>query len=97
MDISDAVEETAAGSPYWGRRRQGWAMALLRQIAKEHRDLRAENEQLREEVRRLQAIIVEAHNRYRHEFADSVDAAVEKLFQRLSQRNTDPFGEWPEE
>lgn len=44
------------------------------------------------EIQRLRDVICVAHNSWRHEFEVEVNAAVERLFKRLSHLNTDPFG-----
>lgn len=49
------------------------------------------------EIARLRSILVEANNHWRHEFAQEVDAATDKLFKRLAHRKTMPFPPKPRE
>ena len=48
-------------------------------------------EQLADEVERLRETLVEANNCWRHDFAREIDDATDKLFRKLSARQTQPF------
>ncbi len=43
-----------------------------------------------DEIERLRGILVEANNRWRHEFDAAVGEATDTLFKRLSAYQTDP-------
>lgn len=44
-----------------------------------------------DEIERLQGVLVDANNNWRHEFDEEVNAAAEKLFKKLAAHRTDPF------
>ena len=46
----------------------------------------------RDEIERLRGVLVEANNRWRHDFDKEVEDATEKLFKKLAAHRTDPFG-----
>ena len=44
-----------------------------------------------EEIEHLRGVLVEANNRWRRDFEKDVSDAAERLFKKLSVRNTKPF------
>ena len=44
------------------------------------------------EVERLRGVLVEANNRWRHDFFKEVEDASDKLFKKLAAHRTNPFG-----
>jgi hypothetical protein len=45
-----------------------------------------------DEIERLRSVLVEANNRWRHDFSKEVEDAADKLFKKLAAHRTDPFG-----
>jgi hypothetical protein len=43
------------------------------------------------EVERLRGILIEANNRWRHDFFKEVEEATDKLFKKLAAHRTNPF------
>ncbi len=48
-----------------------------------------------DEIERLRGVLVEANNRWRHDFEHEVANAAEKLFKKLAAHRTDPFDRRP--
>lgn len=46
-----------------------------------------------EEIERLRNILSEAHNFWRHDFRDEVEAAADRIFKKFSVENTVPFAD----
>ena len=44
-----------------------------------------------DEIERLRGVLVEANNRWRHDFIKEVEDSADKLFKKLSAHRTDPF------
>lgn len=44
-----------------------------------------------DEIERLRGVLVEANNRWRHDFIKEVEESADKLFKKLAAHRTDPF------
>ena len=52
----------------------------------------AEILRLHEELNRIRSMLVDANNRWRHDFSNEVEDAADKLFKKLAAFQTKPFG-----
>ena len=70
------------------------ALHLEQNWHEDEKDVQKAADFLREaadEIDRLRGVLVDANNRWRHDFAKDVEEAADKLFKKLAAHRTDPI------